>query len=177
MTQDYAKRRQNPAESRPSLPGWVWFITGLATGVFGTFLYFLQDVKTDPETAAIEESPRGEIVAPNVEEMEWDFYDIFPKSEVPVVEEYGPDGTRVEVEEPSAFLLQAGSFRNPEDADRQRAELILLGLDVFVKEVESDGETWHRVLVGPLETEVALSRARRTLAEADVASIALRVTP
>ena len=78
---------------------------------------------------------------------------------------------------PAVFLLQAGSFRNSEDADRLRAELLLMGLTVFSREIEVNGETWHRVLVGPLETELELNRAQDKLAQAEIESIPLRVKP
>ena len=82
--------------------------------------------------------------------MQWDFYEIFPKSEVPIVEEYGQDGEKVRTAEVQTYILQVGSFRSSADADKMRAELILLGLDVFIKVIEKDGQTWHRVLVGPI---------------------------
>ena len=37
-----------------------------------------------------------------------------------------------------AYLLQAGSFRQREDADRRRAELLLLGLEPTVEETNGD---------------------------------------
>ncbi|MEX0941919.1 MAG: SPOR domain-containing protein [Pseudomonadales bacterium] len=158
------------------LPGWVWFLTGLAAGVFASFLYYVwKDVPADPEAEAIVIKPNADVST--IEEMQWDFYDIFPKSEVPIVEEYTPDGTKVAIDAPSAYLLQAGSFRNPEDADRLRAELILLGMDVFTRKVETDDGEWTRVLVGPLDTRLEMERERRKLAEANIASIALKVTP
>lgn len=178
MAQDYARRHEATKVSNGGLPGWVWFLTGLATGVFGSFLVYLwRDVPADPAAEAIAGKPATEISSPRVEQMEWDFYDIFPKTEVPVVEEYAEDGSKVRVEEPSAYVLQAGSFRNPEDADRLRAELILMGMEVFTREIDKDGVKWHRVLVGPIDSKVEMDRLRRQLAEADIASISLKVTP
>lgn len=163
--------------NRQGLPGWVWFITGLALGIFSSFIYYLwRDVPHDPAADDLVGKPTAEIPSNRVEEMTWDFYDIFPKSEVPIVEEYQPDGTKVTVKEPTAYLLQAGSFRSLEDADRLRAELILQGLNAFTREIEKDGEAWHRVLVGPIDSEIEMNRQKRRLAEANIASIPLRVT-
>ncbi|MBD3647470.1 MAG: SPOR domain-containing protein [Pseudomonadales bacterium] len=178
MVQDYAKR---PAEMKQTseVPRWVFFVTGFAAGFFLAFLIYLwKFVPGDPEADKVANLPRAEdfVPPPKAEEMQWDFYEIFPKSEVPVVEEYGSDGEKVVVEEPYAYLLQAGSFRNPEDADKLRAELILLGLDVFAKKIEVDGKQWTRVLVGPLNSDLELNRAQDKLAEAEIESLALKVT-
>lgn len=175
MAHDFANRSGIKTVNN-NLPGWVWFLTGLAAGVFVSFLYYVwKDVPKDPEAASLVIKPQADVST--IEEMQWDFYDIFPKSEVPIVEEYTPDGAKVGVPAPSAYLLQAGSFRNADDADRLRAELILLGMDVFTREVETDDGKWTRVLVGPLDTQLEMERQRRRLAEANIASIALKVTP
>ncbi|MEX2488113.1 MAG: SPOR domain-containing protein [Pseudomonadales bacterium] len=178
MVHDYAKRhdKMKPASG---LPRWVFFVTGFTAGFFVAFLIYLwYFVPGDPggdHASKVREHDKQE-GEQQVEEMQWDFYEIFPNLEVPVVEEYGSDGNKVSVEEDYAYLLQAGSFRNPEDADKLRAELILLGLDVFSREIEVDGRQWHRVMVGPLHSDLELNRAQDKLAEAEIESIALRVT-
>lgn len=176
MTHDFAKRLSSVNPQTSSVPGWVWFLTGLVAGIFVSFLAYLwKFVPSDPQTTDIIELPKAE---PDqiVEEMQFDFYDLFPKSEVPIVEEYNLEGLRVESEGPFAYLLQAGSFRDPNEADRLRAELILLGMEVFVKEIKVDGNRWHRVMVGPLDTDLALNRAQDKLAEAAIESIPLKVS-
>jgi cell division protein FtsN len=172
MTQDFAKRHSNVNGPGSSLPGWVWFITGLVAGIFVSFLaYVWKFVPPDPVTADVREIPKAE---PNQvkEEMQYKFYDLFPNADVPVVEEYNAEGERVES---FSFLLQAGSFRDPDDADELRGQLILLGLDVFLKETNVNGNTWHRVMVGPLDTNLALNRAQDKLAEAEIESIPLKI--
>jgi len=164
--------------SNAGLPGWVWFLTGLAAGVFGSFLFYLwRDVPVDPAARDLAGRPATELLSPNVEEMKWDFYDLFPKSEVPIVDAYAKDGSKQKVEGPFVYLLQAGSFRNADDADQLRVQLILLGLDVFTRKVKKDGTTWNRVLVGPIDSATEMDRQRRKLAEANIPSIALRVSP
>ncbi len=172
MTQDFAKRRSRTVPVQKGTPGWVWFSTGFFAGIFTAFLVYLWlAVPTDPETADITGIPRAE---PNqvIEEMRFDFYDLFPNSEVPIVDDYDTVTT-----DNAAYLLQAGSFQRQNDADELRAQLILLGLDVFIREIDLNGETWYRVMVGPLETDLALNRAQDTLAEASIESIPLKVTP
>jgi cell division protein FtsN len=183
MPKDFDKRHNNiPApQKRPAkqhVPGGVWFATGLVTGLFSAFLIHLwQSAPTTAEITQLE-SPLAPNAAPSPKEkMQWDFYEIFPKSSVPVVEEYGRDGEKVAIPAaPQTFVLQAGSFRSPADADNLRAELILLGMEVFIKTVDMDGQTWHRVLVGPIDTTLELNRNRNALAEASIEALTLRVS-
>jgi cell division protein FtsN len=172
MPQDFAKRHSTPADERPA-PRFVWFVTGFMAGVFCAFLLYLwQDIPTDPEIASI---PKPADKPAQVEEMQWDFYEIFPKSEVPIIEEYTDSGAKVETTRDFRYILQTGSFKNPSDADELRARLLLMGLDVFVKEVDVNGSQWHRVIVGPLDNGLALNRAQDKLAQAEIASIPFRV--
>jgi cell division protein FtsN len=176
MTQDFAKRHTTNTSNPSSIPGWVWFLTGLVAGIFLSFLgYLWKFVPPDGTVVDIKEMPRAE---PNkaVEEMQFDFYDLFPRSEVPIVEEYNQDGLLVESPNPFAYLLQAGSFQDPNDADQLRASLILQGLEVFVKKIDVNGTTWHRVMVGPFDTDLGLNRAQDKLAEAQIESIPIKVT-
>ncbi len=173
MTHDFAKLHSTVNSS--SIPGWVWFLTGLVAGIFVSFLVYLwKFVPSDPQTAEFSIQPKAE---PDqiVEEMRFDFYDLFPKSEVPIVDGYNSESFRVDAGSPFDYLLQAGSFRHPDDADRLRAELILLGMEVFVKEIRIDKDTWYRVMVGPLHTDLDLNRAQDKLAEADIESLPLKV--
>ena len=72
------------------------------------------------------------------------------------------------------FLLQAGSFRQREDADRRRAELLLLGLEPRVEETTSDNGRWFRVYLGPFSSHAAMSKARGLTAAQDIDTLLLR---
>jgi cell division protein FtsN len=176
MTHDFAKRHTTMNSGAPSIPGWVWFITGLAAGIFISFLAYLgKIVPSDPQTTGLIVIPKAE---PDqiVEEMQFDFYDLFPRSVVPIVEEYNTEDLRAESEGHFAYLLQAGSFPHPDDADQLRAKLILLGMEVFVKKIKIDGKKWYRVMVGPIATDLELNRTQDRLAEAEIESIPLKVS-
>ena len=62
------------------------------------------------------------------------------------------------------FFLQAGSFRNQSDADKLRAQIILLGQNVQIESGKVREETWHRVLVGPYASREQLASAQKQLA-------------
>lgn len=69
------------------------------------------------------------------------------------------------------FLLQAGAFRAEAEADRRRAELLLLGLPARVQ-ASTDG--WFRVMVGPLQGEAARDRAQGLLKANNIASLSVK---
>lgn len=176
---DYAKRASQPAKTRSRIPNWVWFFTGLVTGCFVSFLVYLGDYLPKTEEAVVEKRPTPRIVRPDelVKELRLDFYDIFPNSEVPVVEEYISEDDKITLEKTSVYILQVGSFRSAEDADSLRARLLLLGLDAYVKTGEVRGEFWHRVLVGPLASSIVLNRTQDKLAEEGIEAIPLKLEP
>jgi cell division protein FtsN len=62
------------------------------------------------------------------------------------------------------FFLQAGSFRKQADADKVRAQIILLGQSVKVESGTVKDETWYRVLVGPFSNREQLTGAQKQLA-------------
>jgi hypothetical protein len=182
MTQDFAKKHRSK-ESAPDSPpiairkrnfSLVTFLTGFLSGAFITFLAALWYLKPAGEILPTDMGkPRAEPQA-KVEEMQWDFYEIFPRSVVPIVEEYTKSGEKVVVDN-SKWVLQAGSFKDPIDADERRATLILLGLDVGIRKVKVTGDTWHRVMVGPFDSKLELNRAQDKLAQAQVSSIPLKI--
>ncbi len=66
------------------------------------------------------------------------------------------DGTR--------YVLQAGAFKTPEDADGMRARLALLGLDARVFPIDQNNTTLYRVRLGPFGQIDEVNRVRKTLA-------------
>lgn len=72
------------------------------------------------------------------------------------------------------YYLQTGSFRKSDQAERLRAEITLLGLEVGVQTVRIDGERWHRVRVGPFTEADSLRAARQRLRENDIDFLVLR---
>ena len=67
--------------------------------------------------------------------------------------------------EDSRFLLQAGAFRTPDDADSMRARLALLGFDARIFPREQDGTTLYRVRLGPYGNLEDVNRIRKVMAE------------
>lgn len=72
------------------------------------------------------------------------------------------------------FFLQAGSFRKREDADKVRAQILLLGQNVQVESGKVREENWFRVLVGPYASREQLASAQKQLAASGFSNLLLQ---
>lgn len=72
------------------------------------------------------------------------------------------------------FFLQAGSFRQKPEAEKVRAQIILLGQDVRVENVTVRDEVWYRVLVGPYADREQLGKAQKTLSASGYKNLLLQ---
>lgn len=188
MARNGPRRGASKPYSQRQVPGWVWLFTGVITGLFIAFLYHLAELRFDPDkqrpapaaTKAPQEQPATE-KAPR-----FDFYAVLPRMEVIVPKgdtgegRSTPGGTETPAprasREEESYLLQAGSFRSAEDADRRRAELILQGFEVKVQPVQLEsGDTWHRVMIGPFNNLNALHRAQDKMASVGVETLPIKV--
>ena len=192
MAHDFAKQRSSEKSAAPrrkhavsatrlnESPGshWPWFFTGLLTGLFLAFVGYLGLLRppTPPAGAAME-------LAGSEEEDDggprFDFYDYLPEAEVQV-DVIPVDVVREEPEFPAEaedirYQLQAGSFQARADADKRRADIILMNLDARVEPGTVAGKTMYRVKVGPFDNRQAAEVARDVLAENNVDSIPLRM--
>ena len=77
--------------------------------------------------------------------------------------------------EPGLYILQAGSFSTPTDADRRRAELALHGIESHVQRAKVNERNYYRVYIGPTDDldELNLLRSRLRAAQIDVLRIRL----
>jgi cell division protein FtsN len=107
----------------------------------------------------------------------YDFYDGLPKFEMVVPEK--EHGTRVDaaarVERPGTYFLQAGSYRNAEDANRIQAQLARQNISANVQRVALDADVWYRIRIGPIKDLDQLNRLRQQLQAAEIVSLVIRV--
>lgn len=194
MTRDYAKKRARPqASSAPKsqVPGWVWLFTGSVLGAFAMFLVYLTGIPPQPsqlgetlnEVVSTAKGGNADETREETPRPRFDFYQLLKDSEVTVKAEPPPAQTPSSArpsaakaaEEKVEYVLQVGSFKRPEDADRLRAQLILLNLEARVETVKvRNAEVWHRVLVGPFPNQASVTRARVTLANNEIESLLLK---
>jgi hypothetical protein len=177
MTQDFAKKRPSAKPTRDQSGERRFslgtFFTGLVAGAFIAALAFFWYSQSAGDIPTVDGGqPKAELKA-KIDEMQWDFYEIFPKLVVPIVEEYAQTDENT-VSDNSSWTLQAGSFQDTADADQRRATLILMGLDVRIQEVKVAGVNWQRIMVGPFDSRLELNRAQDRLAQAEIPNIPIK---
>ena len=66
---------------------------------------------------------------------------------------------------PSAerYIVLAGSFKNPDYAQRHKAKLALAGIESQIETVAAGGDTFHRVRIGPRESLASAEAVLRQL--------------
>lgn len=170
-------------EKKAGIPSWMWLFTGVVTGLFIAFLYYLASV-VPQEGKRIEMPAPGSAAGGKGNEtggasrLTFDFYNILsgpdeaPRS-VPSEQSKAGQPKVVEAKKGVApgsatlpnkpVFLQAGAFQKRGDAQRRRAELLLLGLDVSIKDAVVGEKQWHRIFVGPLSGAEELKRVQRLL--------------
>lgn len=162
----------------------IGFVAGLVTGLLvavGVALYmtkapvpFMNKVQRAPDN--IKAGADGKPPDPNtalyskpVEPPKVDPAKVDPKTDpkaAPPPAEKGVAKTDTPaVAETTRYLLQAGAFRTPTDADAMRARLALLGMEARVFPIEQNGTTLYRVRVGPYGQVEDINRIRKELAE------------
>ena len=146
-------------------------------------------VDEPPVELSEEPPPVAELPRPT-----FDFYKILPEMEVPIPDweradspapaaGQDPEPVTTADEEPTSatldqgtYLLQVGSFKAFEDADRVKATLALHGVTASIQRVVINGQdVWYRVHIGPLASEEEIRDMRIRLLENDMDSILLRI--
>ncbi len=77
--------------------------------------------------------------------------------------------------DPFNYFVQAGAFRTPEDAEQQRARLLLMGFQAKVTEREQAGRTVYRVRLGPFDKKDDADRTKEKLDGNSVETALVRV--
>ena len=77
--------------------------------------------------------------------------------------------------DPFNYFIQAGAYRTPEDAEQQRARLLLLGMQAKVTEREQAGRTVYRVRVGPFDKKDDADKIKDKLDNSSIETALVRV--
>jgi len=205
MGRDYknsGRRSGNKAAVRKGqgAPGAVYFLAGLALGLGCTLAVHLYHSEVaprlqTPEIADNQPVPATESRTPAVDTRpRFEFYKILPELEVVVPEEEeqallaqpspppASPAPAPEAKKPAAggqerYLLQVASFRGYAEADRLKAQLALLGLQASIQTVEiQDGQTWHRVRVGPFTDREEIASVRQQLKSNGIDAVLLKLS-
>lgn len=171
-----ASRRSGPT---PAPRVWRWYGAGVLSGVLASLALYLVTLPpapgdSGPGAEAGGDTAEAKAAPETTPKPRFDFYTMLPEQTIDV--EVDP----AEVARPRAekrsevYLLQAGSFRQREDADRRRAELLLLGLEPRVEQSSGDNGQWFRVFLGPFDSHSKMARARSLTAGQDIDTLLLK---
>ncbi|MCB1746219.1 MAG: SPOR domain-containing protein [Gammaproteobacteria bacterium] len=169
---------------------WLSFLSGLGVGLlvaFGVYLWSGQlhlpggGPGNSPAEAYVEPARPSE-PAVELPRPKFDFYKILPEMEVPIPDWELSEREREDRPAPDeeldsgTYLLQVGSFKTHEDADRVKATLALRGISASIQRVVINGQdVWFRVHVGPLSNAEEIRAMRLKLVENDMDFILLRI--
>lgn len=201
MPRDYAK---TPRPKHPnSIPGWAWMLAGLTIGLFVALLVYINDFTPAKNKSAVKDAFSSIVntTSNNVKQLKqqadnattkpsdsatsskprFDFYTILPELEVTVPENElqattKTDKTGTVTSKPGTpLILQAGSFRHYEAADKLKATLALQGISAKIQVItKSDGDKWHRVQIGPITDLKILNQTRHQLKKIGIATIVVK---
>jgi cell division protein FtsN len=76
------------------------------------------------------------------------------------------------------YYLQAGAFQNADDADNLKAQLALLGVEAAIQTSDlGDKGVFHRVRVGPFDSEADLNSTRNLLSQNSIPATLVKESP
>ena len=174
------------------MPGFIWMMGGLSIGLFVAFLVYLDKqpptdisftdaVKTELEKIKHKQPVAAKTAEPDKkakQEPKFNFYTILPELEVLIPEEEirPPENKNTRTTDSSKrYILQVGSFRSRQDAERRKATVALLGLEASINQVSIDNEKWHRVRIGPVNNRRELNENLSLLHRNDINAMAMEL--
>ncbi len=185
-------RRGARKKTSGGIPAWFWLLGGILIGLGTAVALMLKgylpelkqhspaiDSKVTTEAALVEEDST-ESVKPK--KPRYDFFTVLPEMEVVVPEqqlrrEAEPSSQPIAGTAQDKYVLQVGSFRNAADAEQMKARLALMGSIASIHTVTVNGQTWHRVRIGPFEGAREADEKRRMLSDNQIDTLVMKVNP
>ena len=202
---DYAQNKRGKASAsraqsaprkkvvKKRFPTVLLAVTLLLLGGLGFGLYKLTQVEPEKvrQAAIPEPAPKKPVVPAKAvkeksapvatteaatDKKRFEFYQMLKESEVNTSEVDVYKSTPKDAKTEHSYLLQAGSFRSKTDAERMRAQLILLGLPNVHTDTSksSDGSLWYRVRLGPFDNRSRLSKAYDKLVQQNIQPLRIK---
>lgn len=191
------KRAGARKKGSAGIPAWFWLlggiIIGLGTAVALMFKGYLPEMKQntpalDSKPAAASEAAllEGDREASKPRKPRYDFFTVLPEMEVVVPEQElkrkaepapATADSRTDSSDQDKYVLQVGSFRSASDAEERKAHLAMNGLIANVQTVTVNGQTWHRVRIGPFTGARKADEVRRMLADNKIDTLVMKVNP
>lgn len=189
MSRDYAHKHDGGRQTAGSrgMPGWVWLLVGIALGFAGAAGYYISRPAGDAQVAAGANGSKDKadgkkkIAIPPKEPSRFTFYELLPDYEIVIPKEAlkgakpAPDAG-APAASPGRYLIQVGSFRDRAEADQQKANLALLGVESRIEKVTIDNDqTWYRVRIGPERDQRRVENILARLEENGIKALVMMV--
>jgi len=195
-----SRRRKSRKNSSGGIPAWFWLLGGILIGLGAAvalmFKGYLPEFKqqspavdntsTETSSAALLNEDT-ESTAPK--KPRYDFFTVLPEMEVVVPEQElrrkakSKPEPASETNTPSVpesgenYILQVGSFRNASEADQMKARLAMMGSTATIQTVTVNGDTWHRVRIGPFKGARKADEMRRMLSDNHIDTMVVKANP
>ncbi len=194
-------RTRRKAKNKKPLPAWLWLLLGILIGLGVSTWAILQGYIPQPKHSAsskqalptpdkankkdhkglLEEAGNGKSKKPT-----YDFFTVLEEIEVAVPEREIRQQAETEASAPpdtankaavagKGFVIQVGSFRNPQDAESMKAQLAFLGAQAHIQKVSIDGNSWQRVRIGPFTSAQEVESMRSRLSGSGIESRVYKV--
>jgi cell division protein FtsN len=168
-------KRHATTRGHEAFSGWVGLGVGLSIGLsvaLAVFLHYRGQPPVEPQ-AQPEAVPKSDVASDETTVVgsgdDLTFYDMLKNQEVDVPPDPRVKPGAAKQRAPSgAAILQAGSFKQPAEAERRVAQLATLGINARVVRYAMDDETWFRVQIGPIETSQEFESIKAKLADAEI---------
>jgi cell division protein FtsN len=200
MTRDY----KNARSRREKRPCWIWGLLGLLIGGGVGYALQLQrpaepslaeapvaEEEPVPVKQAPEQQLRQRAKEDDSDKRRYEFYTLLPEMELVLPEEpagkAAPKPTLPPAVKPPApapkpgatpqellFVLQAGSFLQPKEAEGMKANLALLGVQSAVQPVMVGDEVWHRVFIGPYKDPAYVDQLQQHLRRNQISTLIVK---
>ena len=181
MSRDYKHRTSRNTESssreQTTVPVWRWLLVFLVLGGFVASLLWLKSKVSST-------IPNAVVSKPKKQPLKYEFYNVLPEREVIIPEYQIETQKRLERQrvkqssgKPQAseqYMIQAGAFEIYREADKRKAQLILMGQNAYLEKAIMDGKTWHRVKIGPFSSLNKADSVRKLLAEESIQSVIMK---
>jgi cell division protein FtsN len=178
----YAGQRRQKSGRKPVVGLWKGMLITAIVISFVVFLVYLRSGgpkqintqkilqtmpgKSGAEIAATSKEEKKPEVKPGPKVPQFDFYTILPEKEVVVPEYEIKTRTREErvgKAKEAHYIMQAGSFKTLEEADRLRAKLASMGIESKVQKAKVGNVNWYRVKMGPYTQTASVNSIRTRL--------------
>ena len=181
MPRDYAKKKKpakkkrgaSRSKNKASVPLSLWLLTVALTAALAGGLIYLKWFKPQPpltsaqtkniQTSNKKPNPKNSKETPTKSDDEVPFYDVHrdltnKKVEIPKEDLKLPDNYKKYY-----YTMPCGSFRERSRAEELKARIAMVGSKSDLKDINSKGEIWYRVQLGPFNSKRAAEKIRHRL--------------